>query len=146
MHEFPISYNHTEWYFIFSDSATKSAQKKILFEMVTHANALVSLYQLNCPTIRLNRGGGCSVPSWLLTGGLSAVCAEFRDARGEAARAQRHQQHQQLRQCDDGRTHEQTHGASQGTSREHMAHYTVAEAPMKSFMTPPIIPRHLNCT
>ena len=47
VHEFLISYSHTEWHLFFSDSATTSAQKRILCEMATVANALVTLYQLN---------------------------------------------------------------------------------------------------
>ena len=35
VHDFLISYSHTEWYFIFSDSATTSAQKRIRCEMVS---------------------------------------------------------------------------------------------------------------
>ena len=51
VHEFLISYSHTEWYLLFSDSETISAQKRTRFEMATLANALVTLYQLNWRTV-----------------------------------------------------------------------------------------------
>ena len=47
VHEFLISYSHTERFFLVSDNATTSAQKIIWCEMAILAQALVTLYQLN---------------------------------------------------------------------------------------------------
>ena len=47
VHELLISFSHTEWYLLLSDSATTRAQKRIRCELGILDKVLVTLYKLN---------------------------------------------------------------------------------------------------
>ena len=64
VHEFFISYSHTEWYLFFPDSAT--TQKRIRCEMAILAQALVTLYKLNLVSQRGNRLCQFAQEQWVL--------------------------------------------------------------------------------